>query len=93
MRQTVCPVIPTKLRSRRGPSAVRKLSGWNRTPGNGQVRFRSAQRPNLCINVAGAPGTPDNQQLIVWPCDNDTNERFVFTPFDPTGSPAPDPTS
>jgi hypothetical protein len=42
------------------------------------------------MNVAGGLNIPDGPRMIVWPCNNDTNERFVFTPFDPTGTPIRD---
>ncbi|GGK98709.1 RICIN domain-containing protein [Mangrovihabitans endophyticus] len=48
--------------------------------GNNQFRVRSVLRSDLCLNVAGARDTPDNSRLIVWPCDRDANERFMFAP-------------
>ncbi len=48
--------------------------------GDGEVQLHSVLRPDLCMNVSGGPTDPDNGAMIVWPCQDTTNERFLITP-------------
>jgi hypothetical protein len=58
--------------------------------GNHQIRFHSVLNPNLCMNVSGGQDIPDGPPMIAYTCNNDTNERFTFTPYDLLGFPIPD---
>jgi hypothetical protein len=55
-----------------------------------QYLLQSRLRPDLCMDVAGAPGTPDAGPFIVWNCTGTANQQFLFTSFDPTGTPERD---
>jgi hypothetical protein len=57
---------------------------------NEQVLLENVSRPDLCMDVGGAPHTPDAGNIIVWPCTGTVNQEFLLTSFDPTGTPAPD---
>jgi hypothetical protein len=64
---------------------------WRAVPlDNGQVVLANASRPDLCMDVAGAPHTPDAGNIIVWPCTASVNQQFLLTAFDPNGTPEPD---
>src|SRR5262249_20136746 len=49
--------------------------------------------PDLCLDIHGAPTDPTMGHLIVWPCNGQANQQWMFTSFDPTGTPTitPDP--
>jgi len=55
-----------------------------------QVLLQNLSRPDLCMDVSGAPHTPDAGNIIVWPCTGAVNQTFLLTSFDPTGTPEPD---
>jgi Ricin-type beta-trefoil lectin domain len=57
---------------------------------DGQVSLRNESHPDLCMDIRGAPPTPDGGHLIVWPCSGEANQEFMFTSFDPTGTPEPE---
>ena len=57
---------------------------------DGQVSLRNGSHPDLCMDIRGAPATPDEGHLIVWPCTGLANQEFMFTSFDPTGTPEPE---
>jgi hypothetical protein len=57
---------------------------------DGQVSLRNGSHPDLCMDIGGAPPTPDAGQLIVWHCTGLANQEFMFTSFDPTGTPEPE---
>lgn len=41
-------------------------------------------RPDLCMDVAGTPPQPDAGPVIVWDCQDSTNQRWLLTPSDAT---------
>lgn len=52
--------------------------------GDSEVELHNTLRPDLCMNVSGAPDTPDGGNMIVYSCEDTANERFLFTPADST---------
>jgi hypothetical protein len=42
------------------------------------------------VVASPAPPQPDNGQMIVYPCNDNPNEQFIFTSFEPIGLPTPD---
>jgi len=59
--------------------------------GDSEVQLRSVLRPDLCMDVEGAPTTPDAGNVIVWPCHVASNERWLFTPADAATTDTADP--
>ncbi|HSV65659.1 MAG TPA: RICIN domain-containing protein [Mycobacteriales bacterium] len=52
--------------------------------GDSEVNLRSVLRPDLCMDVAGAPRQPDAGNVIVWGCQDSVNQRWLLTPADAT---------
>jgi len=57
---------------------------------NGQVVLRNYSRPLLCMDIQGGPNEPDRGDLILYNCTATPNQQWLFTSFDPTGTPVPD---
>jgi hypothetical protein len=57
---------------------------------DGQVSLRNGSHPDLCMDIRGAPANPDEGHLIVWHCTGLANQEFMFSSFDPTGTPEPE---
>ncbi|MBO1330000.1 ricin-type beta-trefoil lectin domain protein [Streptomyces sp. VRA16 Mangrove soil] len=55
---------------------------------NDLVNWQSVADPSQCIDVAGAPTDPDVGNLILYPCGDGLNQQWLFTPYDPTGTPS-----
>lgn len=49
--------------------------------GNNEFQLHSLADPYLCLNIQGGQTNPnDVKPIILWPCQNTLNERWVFTP-------------
>jgi GH18 family chitinase len=82
-------------------TAGRKLVLWDCTGGdsqewqteqlvNGQVALHNHLYPTLCLDVSGAPTNPDNGTMDAYTCNGDPNQQWLFTPYDPNGTPQQD---
>ena len=87
--------------------AGRELVIWDCHPGQASQQWRleqlegaevmlhSVAHPELCMDVHGDPDDPDQGYLDVWNCGSHDspprNQTWVLTPYDPSGSPVPDP--
>jgi GH18 family chitinase len=56
---------------------------------NGQVLLHSVKHPDLCMDIKGGPTNPNDGNLILWNCSGSANQQWLFTSFDPSGSPDP----
>jgi GH18 family chitinase len=79
-------------------TAGRQLVLWDCTGGdsqdwravqdvNGQVELQNILYPSLCLDVSGAPTNPDLGSMDAYTCNGDPNQQWLFTPYDPTGTP------
>jgi hypothetical protein len=59
--------------------------------GDNEVNLRSMLNPDLCMDVARAPSQPDAGSVIVWGCQDSTNQRWLLTPSDATTGLEPQP--
>jgi endonuclease/exonuclease/phosphatase family metal-dependent hydrolase len=50
----------------------------------------TAPSSTLCMDIEGAPTEPDRGDLILFNCTGNPNQQWLFTSFDPTGTPVPD---
>jgi hypothetical protein len=88
------------INMRNGIAHPRELSGctgdasqqWQAEQlGNGQVLLHKQSQPDLCLDIAGGPNDPDQGRLKVNSCNSaNLSQQWLFTSFDPTGTPEPD---
>lgn len=54
---------------------------WREYLGNSEYQLRSAENLDDCLNVRGGQSNPSNDTaVIMYPCQNTPNSRWVFTP-------------
>lgn len=60
---------------------------WHATQlDNETEQFSNVAYPSLCIDISGG----DNTNLVVDNCSSAAGQQWLFTSFDPTGTPSPD---